>query len=373
MSQQDKSKVILCRRNAMRPICTISSVALVPILLITLFAPIASAGGSPEFERIDPAYYETDANSLIDIDGAGGVAARRKAVIRYIWMRKGFPSKKLPAKIEQDITDDRYAEMFDMSLRQIDKLTIEMDYGLNSIVYHFIPKEANDKLFIYHQGHRGDFIQGKDTIKALLDKGYSVMGLSMPLLGMNNKPVVDLDRFGRFHVVNHDHMKLLKSPIRFFVEPVVAAINYGKKLGYDQVNMIGISGGGWTTTVCAAVDPRIKHSYPVAGTLPLYLRSDSQRDWGDFEQTLPDLYNIANYLELYVLGAFGKNRVQIQVLNQYDSCCFAGIKYQTYEHTMKEVMRTLGKGKFEIFLDNSHKDHKISAEALEVVFKNEGL
>ena len=281
--------------------------------------------------------------------------------------------KVKPAKVEKNITDDRYAELSSASLGQIDKLTIEMDYGLNSIVYHFVPKEANGKLFIYHQGHRGDFIQGKDTIKALLDKGYSAMAFSMPLLGMNNQPVVDLERFGKFHLVKHDHMKLLKSPIRFFIEPIVVAINYGKSLGYEQVNMTGISGGGWTTTVCAAVDTRIKHSYPVAGTLPFYLRSDSQRDWGDYEQNMPDLYNIANYLELYVLGAFGKGRAQIQLLNKYDSCCFAGIKYRTYENTMREVMRSLGKGKFETFLDDSHKDHMISAESLKIVFRNEGL
>jgi hypothetical protein len=326
-----------------------------------------------EFERIDPSYYLTDANSLIDIDGPRDVGAKRRALIRYIWMRKGLPSEKLPAKVKKGITDDRYTDLYEANLERIDKLTIEMDYGLNSVVYHFAAKEANNKLFIYHQGHRGDFVQGKDTIGAFLDKGYSVMAFSMPLLGMNNQPVVELDRFGRFHLLKHDHMKLLKSPIRFFIEPIVVAINYGKKLGYGQVNMIGISGGGWTTTVCAAVDTRIKHSYPVAGTLPLYLRSDSQRDWGDYEQNMPDLYNIANYLELYVLGAFGKGRAQIQLLNKYDSCCFAGIKYRTYEHTMREVMRSLGKGKFEIFLDDSHKEHMISAESLKIVFKNEGL
>jgi hypothetical protein len=334
---------------------------------------VVSAGGAVEFERIDPSYYQTDANSLIDIDGADSVLAKRAALIHYIWGGEGFPSGKRPGKVEKDIADDRYAELYKTSLRQIDKLTIDMDYGLNSIVYHFLPKEANGKLFIYQQGHRGDFVQGKDTIKALLSKGYSVMALSMPLLGMNNQPVVDLERFGRFHLVKHDHMKLLKSPIRFFVEPVVVAINYGEKLKYDQMNMTGISGGGWTTTVCAAVDTRIKHSYPVAGTLPLYLRSDSQRDWGDYEQNVPDLYNIANYLELYVLGAFGEGRAQIQLLNQYDSCCFAGIKYRTYEHTMKEVMSNLGKGRFDIFLDDSHKEHKISTESLKVLFKNEGL
>jgi hypothetical protein len=357
----------------MRSICRISSFAVAPLFFVVLSPYLVLAGEAVEFERIDPSYYQTDANSLIDIDGARGVLAKRKALIRYIWAGEGLPSGKLPGKVDKDITDDRYAEMYKTSLRQIDKLTINMDYGLNSIVYHFLPEEANSKLFIYHQGHRGDFIQGKDTIKALLDKGYSVMALSMPLLGMNNQPVVDLERFGRFHLVQHDHMKLLRSPIRFFIEPVVVAINYGKKLEYDQVNMTGISGGGWTTTVCAAVDARIQHSYPVAGTLPFYLRSDSQRDWGDFEQNMPDLYNIANYLELYVLGAFGEGRVQIQLLNQYDSCCFAGIKYRTYEQTMKEVMSDLGEGRFDIFLDTSHKEHKISSESLKVIFKNEAL
>lgn len=36
-------------------------------------------------------------------------------------------------------------------------------------------------------------------------------------------------------------------------------------------------------------------------------------------------------------------------------------------------MSSLGKGKFDIFLDDSHKDHKISAESLKIVFKNERL
>jgi hypothetical protein len=40
---------------------------------------------------------------------------------------------------------------------------------------------------------------------------------------------------------------------------------------------------------------------------------------------------------------------------------------------MKEVMSSLGKGKFGIFLDDSHKEHKISGESLKVIFKNEGL
>ena len=37
--------------------------------------------------------------------------------------------------------------------------------------------------------------------------------------------------------------------------------------------MAGLSGGGWTTTLYAAIDPSIRYSFPVAGTIPLYLRT----------------------------------------------------------------------------------------------------
>jgi dienelactone hydrolase len=58
------------------------------------------------------------------------------------------------------------------------------------------------------------------------------------------------------------------SSMKFFVEPVILAINYAKTLGYKRIVMVGLSGGGWTTTVAAAIDPRIDLSIPVAGSLP---------------------------------------------------------------------------------------------------------
>jgi hypothetical protein len=36
----------------------------------------------------------------------------------------------------------------------------------------------------------------------------------------------------------------------------VQAVNYGKALGYKHIVMVGLSGGGWTTTISAAIDPR---------------------------------------------------------------------------------------------------------------------
>eukprot|EP01043_Picozoa_sp_COSAG02_P103688 COSAG02_NODE_39697_length_414_cov_0.596825_2_plen_47_part_01 len=45
------------------------------------------------------------------------------------------------------------------------------------------------------------------------------------------------------------------------------AVNYAKNvLRYKHIVMVGISGGGWTTTVSAAIDPRIELSMPIAGS-----------------------------------------------------------------------------------------------------------
>lgn len=337
-------------------------------LLIASYCRLLPADEVSQWDDIDPAYYETDVRKLIEIDSGRDVADKRKALIQYLWAEKGFPCSKLPATVNHDVPDDRYARLFHANLKQIDKITVSMDYGLNSTVYHFISRDGNNRLIIYHQGHRGDFISGIDTIAAFLDSGYSVMGFSMPLLGMNNQPVVYLKRFGRLKLTSHNHLKFLDSPIRYFAEPVIVALNYARKFEYESVNMVGISGGGWTTVLIAAIDPRIKRSYPVAGSFPIYLRAS--RDWGDYEQTVPSLYRIANYPELYVMGAYGSGRKQFQILNKYDSCCFGGVKYQTYEDAVTQAVMELGEGEFEILLDDTHKEHKISNYALTVILND---
>jgi hypothetical protein len=115
----------------------------------------------------------------------------------------------------------------------------------------------------------------------------------------------------------------------------------------------------------SALDTRVSRSYPVSGTVPIYLRSI--RDLGDYEQTLPELYKIASYPELYILGGFGKDRGQVQIVNKYDDCCFAGINYQTYEGEVKAAFAEMEKGNFEVYLDDSHSEHKISENALSAI------
>merc|ERR1712025_1240936 len=56
--------------------------------------------------------------------------------------------------------------------------------------------------------------------------------------------------------------------IRFFIEPVALAVAYAKSLGYKHIVMVGLSGGGWTTTVAAAAIEGIELSFPIAGSVP---------------------------------------------------------------------------------------------------------
>jgi hypothetical protein len=98
-----------------------------------------------------------------------------------------------------------------------------------------------------------------------------------------------------------------------------------------------------------------------------YLRVGSfhSREWGDWDQYYPSLNKIANYLDLYILGSSGPGRRQRQVLNKYDSCCFAGVRYRTYENHVRGAVAATGNGAFDVYLDESHRSHLISGPALE--------
>jgi hypothetical protein len=224
---------------------------------------------------------------------------------------------------------------------------------------------------LYHQGHNGDFIIGYDTINMLLKNGYNVIALSMPLLGMNNKPELNLQKFGKFKFVNHDELTILNNDnfnsAKLFIEPIILILNYAEQFNYNEISMLGISGGGWTTVLASAIDTRISKSFPVAGIYPLYLVNNSPGSWGDDEQRQNEIYKIANYLDLYIMGAFGEDRKQTQIFNIYDKCCFSGHGYKTYEETIQKIVEQLGEGNFKVHGDDTHRDHKISEYALEII------
>eukprot|EP01052_Picozoa_sp_SAG31_P022366 SAG31_NODE_1776_length_7300_cov_10.281905_2_plen_185_part_00 len=143
----------------------------------------------------------------------------------------------------------------------------------------------------------------------------------MPFLGCNwheGLPEEDHAWFRQFE----DQVPVM----RFFLEPIILTINYAVEvLGYERIVMMGLSGGGWSTTVAAAVDPRIQLSMPTAGSIPCEFKHTSwdYEQWGacgvDNVKKWP-----ANYTEMYVMAALEPSRTSVQIIHEHDPCCFHG-------------------------------------------------
>lgn len=291
---------------------------------------------APQGTIVQPRVMVDDRAVMVDAANASVV---RQALVDFIWGSDGFP-RGLPGSVQSIASPVGGL----VNVRRVDELRIEMDGGEENVAQHFIAERSNRELVVLSLGHMCSLADaGKDdpfddtgygqqrTIHALLEGGYSVLVTYMPHM-----------RPGACKDVDHNTLLTLPvttgSPIKWFVEPVAVALNYLKQSAatddfpnYVRYSMTGLSGGGWTTTLYAALDPSIMTSIPVAGSTPLYLRSGASV--GDAEQTLPDLYRIAGYPDLHVLGAMGRGRRQIQVLNRRDNCCF-GESPQQYDATI---------------------------------------
>ena len=320
---------------------------------------------------------QSDLNTLVRIDGKLDIEKKRNDLTEFFWnvgsLQRVQHDGQLP-EIESDIYDSRYNDL--QNLKRIDKLIVEMEYGINSVSYLLLPEESNQKLIIYHHGHDGDFILGSNTIQFFLERNFTVLAMTMPLVGMNNQPIVGIDGFGEMKLISHDQLNLLEknkfNPMKLFINPIQMNLNYlDKEYDFKRYSIVGLSGGGWIGLVYSAIDDRISDSFSIASSLPFYLRVDT-RDIGDYEQTNVNLYKITNYLELYVLAGYGDDRKHIQIFNKNDPCCYSGIGYESYEFFIKDKLVELGKGSFQILIDDTHNEHKISDTMLEYIRKNIG-
>lgn len=349
-----------------------------PVPTETLLPTVPVYTPTPDTIYTDPDPYnrpETDVEALITIRTPAQAESRRARLIELLWGEDGLPSDKLP-EVQENITSPAFANQ--PNLRQIDRLTVRMELGIESYPYLFHPIESNGRFIIYHQGSDGEFSLGAEAIGFFLERGYTVMAFAMPLLGENNHPVINIPRAGNvqlpgylhFHVYYIEDLIEQGTALKLFIEPVIVGLNYAETLGFDDFAMIGISGGGWTTHVAAAVDTRLVRSYPVAGSQPEFVRFEGRyiaTDLLAYVQLLPGVYPEINWLEMYILGAYGEGRKEMMVINQYDSCCFGGLRYLSWYDTVLARMERLGAGAFEVFLDDTHQEHIISPTALEAV------
>ena len=87
-------------------------------------------------------YSKVNVTSLIHISSQTDILDKRVQLIQYIWKQSNFPYDKMPSNIENDIKDDRYSDL--QNLSQINKITTSMEYGVNSYSYLFLADKSNN-------------------------------------------------------------------------------------------------------------------------------------------------------------------------------------------------------------------------------------
>ena len=336
------------------------------------YQDIFQKNSEKNFENIDSIFYETDVDSLIRIESEEDIISKRTNLINFIWKNNTI-DPETPPFIEKNFYDERYIDLDGLS--QINKYKIEMEFGVNSVAYLFLPEKSNNELVIYHQGHSGDFFNGYETINHLLKNNYSVIAFSLPLLGPNNQPLVDVPNLGLITLKNHNNFQFLDSEnfssIKYFVHPISVSLDeMEKNHDFEKYHMIGISGGAWVTTLYSALDERIEKSYAVAGPLPRFLTVNVPGNDGDYELNLSSLYDNANFLELFIMSSYGNEREHLKILNKYDPCCYYGITFELFEKSIQDKMKKLDNGVLKIHLDTINKKHTISNESMNLILSS---
>ena len=350
----------MLRSNCLSP-------GLLALVIVSLFA-----------SRIESAELIDD--RAITVHSAREVADKRRALIQYLWGTEGFPIRRLPNILTNVASPVKQLS----ALARVDEFRTDMAPGLQGLAYHFIPRRPNRELVVVHHGHACTLDDDPSltdtgyglqrTINALLREGYGVLGVFMPHMQPG-------DCTGGHEAMFQ--MKTTGSPLKYFLESTAVSLNYLKTRSragrfpiYRTFHMTGLSGGGWTTTVYAAIDPTIRCSFPVAGTIPLYLRTGGSV--GDREQFEASFYRIAGYPDLYILGAHGRGRKQVQILVRHDDCCFgqaqhdaksSGMAYadamREYEIRIRTALKEIGLSSYRLEIDEIAPSHMISHHAIE--------
>lgn len=334
-----------------------------------------AAAHSEAYRTLPDVVVGVDVEQLMAIHTEQDAQATRTRLIRHVWGSDSLPDVR--PEVHRDVDAPALPPL--EGVRRIDRLTVQLPYGVVSEVFHLFPHHTtHGRAAFYHNGHGEPLDTLRRTAQALLDGGYQVLLCAMPFYHWNPTTMQDPQDPSVTHEPSHNDLGLWETPefstLRLFLEPLVAAMNHLQASQQPpSVQMIGLSGGGWTSTVYPALDPRVTRSYPTAGSLPFFLRPGSPKpspttgDWEQRQDRHPGFYAHADFMDMYALGSVGTNRRQIQILNRFDECCFNGVGHRCYEAVVRHRVAVIGNGEWELLEDATHGDHTISPYALSVI------
>lgn len=260
---------------------------------------------------------------------------------------------------------------------EISSLKVRMEFGLSSHIF-VIGDPSSKKVFFWNRGHSSTPKDGSprfvENMNSILFRGYTLYLFSMPFMFPNEDSFkIKIPNFGLFNIgPSHNEFVFIEefvegSTLKYFVQPQIAV--YEKVIPKDsRVLMAGLSGGGWTSTLLAALEPGFAETYSIAGSIPIVTRTEIGNDLGDWEQWLPSIFPKYGYLDLYILATY-PNRKFTNIYNSFDECCFSvGSNLPSWTSVVKQNSRLLG-GKYSTFLEVSSK-HDLGVNALDLILKN---
>lgn len=210
-------------------------------------------------------------------------------------------------------------------------------------------------LRIYIQGHGGnpfDYDYHNKLIDNFLEAGCDVLSMSMLGLGLNRGNVSFPIRYSQIELNTnqarehgnysffYDEKNPKLDPLSLFLYPHIAIIDSTiNKFQYENILVMGISGGGWYTVWLSALMPNLDAAISYAGSLPLAYRKFGENR-GDWEQVYSKLYHQINYMQLYQMMLIDKDgarkRKATLVYNDDDPCCFANPYALAFQKAIKK-------------------------------------
>ena len=208
-------------------------------------------------------------------------------------------------------------------------------YNINHFGILETSNQTKKKLLIYHQGHGGNpynfeyFLNIKEKFKS---KGYDVLSLSVSgrgynfLLNDDYSFPINTDKnsefsfnynFGKSEIPDHDIYQFYYDKNYPKIKPLALMLSGNYYLiknlenNYDEIIMMGISAGGWGTTMLAALLPKIKKAYSFhpTGTIPKILKMNKylRRDW---ERMYSKIWDEYDYWDFFFLALFDSRGFQ---------------------------------------------------------------
>lgn len=241
--------------------------------------------------------------------------------------------------------------------------------------------QGSTKLAIVHAGHNQGLLPPHACpydfdalLKALAAQNCDLLMLCMPWMGNNmgfhtySDPALSAVDPGEYHWIigtgATQGVGLEGSRLRYFIDPVIAGLERSLTMrsaiggSYDRIGMIGHSGGGWATTLAAAVEPRITHSYAISGSVPFGHRAPGEgtHDWEQIEgvQELG-----VDYHDLYLMAAAEPAR-KARLMHIGGDTCFKPAQVNGYAWPLVQIAKSGGYGDFRILIDRDAIGHVIS-------------